>query len=976
MGAMEDDWRLRQAVFNGDIKTLREMISNGADPRTEDNEGTSILMHGACFGHLEIVKFLVEEVCIPLEKCDKNGNTTLLSASLPIYPNLEVLQYLVSSGADLQARNFMGETALHIASRSQSLETFKFLQQSGIPIDSQDLQGKTVLHHAAELGDAQMVKYLLDQKCLPVDCRDKYGQTPLMLTAEFPRSEQDPVRHGEWIDHTDYVSKALKLIVGAGADPTAKDVVGRTALHRALGCKENFQYLQKIHPNFKDGLDKKGQSAIMRAISAFRYHYDMPHVIKLLVQGGADVNLCDRDGKTALCLAIEKDAFWALRELIEGGVTLSSCRKDELTDILHMAVWRHQDELVTRLIAAGADVNSKETGEAEKSTLHGHTARCLEINELSYRGEGWIDAEFSGNSPLFKSLESEKIVTNLIAAGGDVNFKDDNGCTPLLAAIHKEHLKALDLLLKAGADRNAVDNCDVTALHLAANCRKVPPQIIAFAKEQIEQGMRLDIMDHQGRTPLHYAALTGNHRVMKLLISLGANVNALDVYGKTPIVMPAIHSLKDCRLVKQLLINAGADLTVRDKHGKTALHTSFENDNIEITKFLMKKHQQEIGCDNDGNNILHCAARARRDALDKVKYILNKKLTTLEEKNENGETALMCAVQLPSWHTEKQTLVQILLTSGASPNAKDSQGKTPLHIAAAEGDAKTVEALIAAGADVTERDLNGRMPLHWAAQSYSAEAVELLLNERNEQHEMVINQQDNGGQTPLMLAVKEKQSVKLLLKEGANVNMQDCAGRTALQAAIECKNFDAMKLLLIAGADFLPAQREYHVRAIHLAVAAGDTKILEHLISMGMDLLHCWWDPEHKTTLLHVAAETSVEMLKQVLNVGKSVDTFDNEGYSAFHRAVLSGNCAVIKYFLEEIQTPVDQRDAKGRTSLILVAASDNWLLMESAVPDILLHAGADASAQDNENITAYDLALQSRNQKYADLLEMAQHLC
>ncbi|XP_046991781.1 ankyrin repeat domain-containing protein 7-like [Schistocerca americana] len=238
----------------------------------------------------------------------------------------------------------MGEAALHIDSRSHSLETFKFLQQSSIPTDSQDLQGKTVLHRAAERGDAEMVKYLLDQKCLPVDCRDKYGQTPLMLTAEFPRSEQDPVKHWEWIDHTDYVSKALKLIVGAGADPTAKDVVGRTALHRALGCKQNFQYLQKIHPNFKDGLDKKGQPAIMRAISAFQHHYDMPQVIKLIVQGGADVNLRDRDGKTALCLAIEKGAFWALKELIEGGVTLSSCTKDELTDILHMAVWYHQDE--------------------------------------------------------------------------------------------------------------------------------------------------------------------------------------------------------------------------------------------------------------------------------------------------------------------------------------------------------------------------------------------------------------------------------------------------------------------------------------------------------------------------------------------------------------------------------------------------------------------------------------------------------
>lgn len=976
MGVMDDDWQLRQAAHSGNIETLRELLSSGADPRLKDNEGATILIDAAYYGHLEVVKLLVEEAGVPLEECDKNGNTAFLLASSPRQPNLEVLQYLVSSGANLHARNVMGETALHIAARSQSIENFKFLQQSGIPFDSQDIRGRTVLHHAADLGDSGMVKYLLDQKCLPVDCKDKYGQTPLMLAAEFPRNERDPVIHGEWIDYTDYVGKALKLIIDAGADPTAMDVVGRTALHRALGCKENFEYLQNKYPSFKDGIDRKGQTAIMRAISAFRCHYDMPRVVKLLVDGGADLSLQDRDGKTAFSLAIEKRALEVLKVLIDAGETLSSCTKDDCTKILHMALRYQREELVTRLIAAGADVNSKEKDKNEKSTLNGHTARCLESIILTYEGEGLIDTDVSGNSPLFKSLQSEKIVTHLIAAGADVNFKDDNGCTPLLAALNREHLKALDLLLKAGADRTVADNCGVTALHLAARCRMVPPSVITFAEEQIQQGTSVNVRDHLDRTPLHYAALVGNHRIMKLLISLGADVNAVDVYGKTPVGLSAKCSVKDCRLVKDMLINAGADLTIRDKQGKTALHTSFETDSIEIVEFLMKKHKEMIGCDNNGNSVLHCVIGGHRDIPKKIKYILNKKLGTVEERNGKGETALMSVVQWPSHHTEKQNVLQIMLTLGASPNTTDSQEKTPLHVAAAQGDAKTVEVLIAAGADVTVRDGNGRLPLHWAAQCYNSDALKILLNKGKEQNETGINEQDNEGQTPLMLAAKEKEPLKLLLEEGASVNVQDHAGESALTASIKSKNFEAMKLLLAAGADFSAAQREYHMRAIHLAVAAGNIKVLEHLTSMGMDLLDCWWDPEHKETLLHVAAESNVEMLKLVLSIGKSVDDFDNEGHTALHRAVLSQNCVIVKYLLQEVKVPVDQRDTKGRTSLILVAASDNWSLMESPIPNILLQAGADASAQDKENMTAYELALRSRHQEYADLLEMAQYLC
>ena len=260
------------------------------------------------------------------------------------------------------------------------------------------------------------------------------------------------------------------------------------------------------------------------------------------------------------------------------------------------------------------------------------------------------------------------IVEGLVAAGADVEARDNNAGTPLhQAAASNDDPAIVEALVAAGADVEARTDFGRTPLHRAAGFSDDPSIVEAL----VAAGADVQARDDDGDTPLHRAAVFSDEpSIVEALVAAGADVEARDGGGETPLHRAAVSS--DERSIVEALVAAGADVDARDNFGHTPLHgAAGSSDEPSIVEALV-------------------AAGADVDARDNF-----------------GHTPLHRAVSL----SDEPSIVEALVAAGADVEARDDLEQTPLHRAAwFSDDPAIVEALIAAGADPTAQRFDGLTP--------------------------------------------------------------------------------------------------------------------------------------------------------------------------------------------------------------------------------------------------------------------------
>ena len=393
-----------------------------------------------------------------------------------------------------------GATALHWASYWDALDTAQVLLEAGAEVNAVNDYGVTPLALACDNGSAAMVTRLLQGGADPNVVRST-GETPVMTCA----------RTGDLA--------AVDALLTYGAEPSGTDTLyGQTALMWAAG---------------------EGHAEVAR----------------LLVTRGADVQARTSGGYTALLIAAREDERDLAGLLLDAGADVNASAPDGTTALLVATVRGHAD-LAILLLERGANPNSAETG---YTALH-WAAGSWHTELTGLRGiETGRDDEWRSMNEV--RVGKVRLVEALLAHGADpqarlvkappqFGFASGRfrvsliGATPFLLAAMDGNLDVMRALAAAGADPAIGTEEQTTPVMVAAGLGQVPAETrvqerdsLAAVRLTLELGADVNDVNQIGRTALHGAAHIRSDAIVQLLVDHGAQINAADVRGITPLMI-------------------------------------------------------------------------------------------------------------------------------------------------------------------------------------------------------------------------------------------------------------------------------------------------------------------------------------------------------------------------------------------------------------------------------------------------------
>jgi uncharacterized protein len=415
---------------------------------------------------------------------------------------------LLKQRADVNAADVDGTTALQWAAHWNDLDTVKALLAAGAKANAASRYGVTPLHEAASIGSAPIVNALL-RAGAAADPTYGEGETPLMLAARSGNLE------------------AVKLLVEAGANVNATEKFrGQTAL--MLAAVEN-------HAEIVQALVNAGAQ-----VNARTAEYTFQNLT-----GGAGGIIHDRPqgSLTALILAARQGSIEAAGRLITAGADLNASEPQYGFTALQTAIFNGHYALAQQLLEKGASPNDgslyivmemrnlatysnrPNPADSERGVSHLDVARLL------------LDKGADPNAVYVKTIPPRQ-------AQGNINVVA--GATPLYRAVRAIDLAGAQLLLERGANPSLAIKDGSTPMMAAAGLgaprggdeevteagdRNDPIDVM---KALIAKGANVNAANDAGMTPLHYAAQRGSDRIVEFLAGQGARFDLKNKQGRTP----------------------------------------------------------------------------------------------------------------------------------------------------------------------------------------------------------------------------------------------------------------------------------------------------------------------------------------------------------------------------------------------------------------------------------------------------------
>ena len=756
---------------------LQPLIDHGANVNATNNKNVTALMIACWKGNVDAINVLLKAGA---DSSIANANRdTCLTVATDRCLSKDLLQAIIDHGAEVNATNKQSLTALMLASWKGYVDAINLLLTAGADPNIALAKNDARLTTATDRSFGKKVLQKLVDHDADVNAANKSGVTALWIAC-----------HQSDVD-------AVNVLMSAGVDPNTAHANGDTCLKHGIDrdCSREVFHTIIAHGADVNATNNKHVTALM---SACRTKNE--ESMNILLNAGADPNIADVGSSTCLHDAVHgRCCKQVLQALIDHGAEVNVANKSGVT-ALWIACYQRDVDAINVLLNAGANPNIDPTN-GNTCLHHAVHLRCC-----------------------------KEVLQALIAHGADVNVSNNDKETALLVACQWSNVDVINALLNAGADPNIADERGNTCLiyvtdqlrgrkliktfkPLRLPCRTPPecPLRMPWMEPRILLNELTNPNASTAEDICHHFAVYERYcnGELQALIDYDADVNATNDIRDTArlfshqldgeyiyyrdLNIPYIREV-DCNKILLRLIDNGADVNATNSWNQSAIMIAYHKGNLNIINTFLNAGADPTTVTADGETCLHYAVwgGCSKEAF----YTLIDHGADINATNKLNQTALSLACQ----SRNSADVVNVLLTSEADPNIADIWDDTLLHTAVRHKMHKdTLQAIIDHGVDVNAVNSNGTTAVLRACHAGQSESVGLLLKAGAD-----ASIADVHGDTcihKLFHGECDHEMLQMLLDHGVNVNAKNKNNQTAYMLACEQDNIDAQYALVHAGAD-------------------------------------------------------------------------------------------------------------------------------------------------------------------------------